>query len=37
LSEEKAKKIIKTWLETEFSNEERHIRRLNKIREYENA
>jgi len=33
---ETAKKIIKIWLETPFSGEERHIRRLEKIREIEN-
>ncbi len=31
LSEEEAKKIVKLWLETEFSNEERHKRRIKKI------
>ena len=31
LSADDSKKIIKTWLETEFSNEERHKRRLSKI------
>ncbi len=31
LSEEHAMAIIKHWLSTEFSNEERHIRRLQKI------
>src|SRR3989339_851147 len=30
LSADDSKKIIKTWLETEFSNEERHKRRLSK-------
>lgn len=30
-----AKEIIKTFLETKFSNEERHLRRINKIIEYE--
>lgn len=30
---ELAKKIVKTWLETEFSNEERHQRRINLIEE----
>ena len=29
------KECIKTFLTTEFSNEERHIRRINKIKEYE--
>jgi len=27
-----AKKVTKTWLETEFSNEERHKRRVDKIK-----
>lgn len=31
LSDEKAKKVLKTWIETKFSNEERHRRRLAKI------
>jgi len=30
---ETAKKIVRIWLETEFSGEERHIRRLQKINE----
>jgi len=30
-----AKEILKVFLETEFSNEKRHIRRLNKIKELE--
>ena len=33
---EEAKKIIKMWLATEFINEERHVRRVEKISEYEN-
>lgn len=28
--------IVKTFLETTFSSEERHIKRINKIKEYEN-
>jgi len=32
--EEEAKKMIKTFLETKFSGEERHVRRLKKIREF---
>lgn len=32
---DQAKKIVKTWLETEFSKEERHIKRINKIKEAE--
>lgn len=31
VGEEEAKKVIKIWLDTEFSGAERHIRRLNKI------
>ena len=31
-----AKKIIKTFLNTKFSEEERHINRINLIKEYEN-
>jgi len=30
-----ARDIVKTWLETEFSGAERHVRRLNEIREME--
>jgi len=30
-----ARDIVKTWLETEFSGAERHIRRINEIREME--
>lgn len=33
--EEKAKEILKTWLDTPFSQEERHIRRLAKIEQFE--
>ncbi|MFH1938357.1 MAG: ribose 5-phosphate isomerase B [Patescibacteria group bacterium] len=32
---ETAKKIVRVWLETEFSGEERHVRRLRKIEEIE--
>jgi len=35
LDTETAKKITRVWLETEFSGEERHERRLDKIREME--
>ena len=35
LEEYQAQKILKIWLETEFSGEERHIRRINKIDEFE--
>lgn len=31
LTDEKAKAIVKVWLETPFSNEERHLKRINKI------
>jgi ribose 5-phosphate isomerase B len=34
--EKEAEMIVKAWLTTEFSNAERHIRRINKIKEYEN-
>ena len=33
---ENALEIVKTFLETDFLNEERHIRRINQIKEYEN-
>jgi ribose 5-phosphate isomerase B len=36
IDETKAKEIVKVWLDTEYSREERHTRRLNKIRDYEN-
>lgn len=32
---EQMKKAVKLWLETDFSNDERHIRRLNKIKAFE--
>ncbi len=32
---EKVKQLIKTWLSTEFSKEKRHIRRINKIHNFE--
>jgi len=35
LDEDKAKEVLKAWLDTEFSGAERHIRRLNKIKEIE--
>lgn len=37
LEEYQAKKILKTWLETEFTGEERHTRRLKQIEEFENG
>lgn len=33
LTEEEAKNAVKNWLETSFSGDERHIRRINKINE----
>ena len=30
-----AKKLVKIWLETPFKEEERHLRRFNKVREIE--
>jgi len=35
LSPEEAKKIVRTWLETPFTREERHYRRIQKIAEIE--
>ena len=35
LNEERVKNILKTWLSTEFSKEDRHSRRIGQIREYE--
>lgn len=34
---DRAVKIVKSFIETEFSKEERHIRRINKINEYEKS
>ena len=34
IKEELALKIVDLWIDTEFSNEERHIRRINKIDSY---
>ena len=36
LNEFHVKKIIKTWLETEFTGEARHVRRIGQIDNYEN-
>jgi len=35
IKEKETEKILKIWLKTEFSNEKRHIMRLNKIKNYE--
>lgn len=37
LTEEDALKAIKLWLEAPFTNEERHLRRINKIKEIEDG
>ena len=37
LSTDEAKKIVDVWLETPFSGEERHVRRLGKIKDLENG
>jgi len=36
LNEEEAKEVVKEWLNTPFSEEERHKRRINQIKELEN-
>lgn len=36
ITEKLAKELIKIFLDTKFSNEKRHIRRINKIKEIEN-
>ena len=36
LNEEETKEVVKLWLETSFTEEERHSRRISKIKEYEN-
>lgn len=36
LKEDEAKEILRVWLETPFSDEERHKRRLSKIAKFEN-
>lgn len=36
ISQDEAKELVKIFLQTPFSNEERHIRRINKIRQIEN-
>lgn len=37
LEEYQAKKILQIWLSAEFSGEERHVRRLKQIEEFENG
>lgn len=34
LNEEEAKEVVKIWLNTAFSGEERHVRRIKKIEQY---
>lgn len=36
LSEEEAKEAVKVWFDTEFTGEERHVRRLEKLDDYPN-
>jgi len=36
VDENLARKLVRIFLETQFTNEERHIRRINKIKELEN-
>lgn len=36
LTETEVKNAINVWLQTDFSNEDRHVRRLGKISDYEN-
>lgn len=36
VTEEEANLAAKLWLETDFKNDERHVRRINKIKEIEN-
>ncbi len=33
---DEAKKVVKLWLDTKFTNAERHVRRINKLSAYEN-
>lgn len=35
MSTRKAKNVVKLWLETKFLNEERHVRRIEKIKRFE--
>ena len=37
LKEEDALRVVDLWLETAFSGDERHVRRLNKIKKFENG
>ena len=37
ITEKKAKNIVKIFLETKFTNEKKHVRRIKKIERYENA
>jgi len=35
MTEQQAKEIVKVFLETEFTKQDRHVRRINKIKKYE--
>lgn len=35
ISEEQAKQVVTAWLNAKFSGEERHTRRINKVKQYE--
>lgn len=37
LTEEEAKNVVQLWLDTQFTEEERHVRRIEKVSNYENG